>query len=521
MQENVNPFAAPQPVQSARNVHRETVMSNKLGYVGILLGALIGAPASAQEVALSFTAAQVEQGRAVYDTTCVMCHGANFDDGPLAAPLKGDAFMRKYGGKPARALFDVLRTTMPTGNPGSLSADTYAALAALILAQNDIVAGAARAAVGSGSRSRAMQVPAGGFSFMAFSPYTARPAVDRPTPLASFNAVTDDAIAAPPAGDWLGWRRSYDAQGFSPLARDRHAQRREPARSRGAGRCRAGSDRERAARARRHDLRASVRRHRAGARRAHRRSALAVHARARARRVAVSQARPRALRQSALPRHVGRARRRARRRDRRGRVGHDDRRLSPPRRLERRPARRARQGHDRHDRHRRRGAASAGRRSSGSTPRPARSRGALDTIAKPGEPGGDSWNGIPFEQRSGASIWTPGSYDPATGLAYFGTGNTYDTGPLLQAERARARRTTRCTRTRRSRSNPDTGALVWHFQHFPNDQWDLDWAFERQIMRLARQRRDAPRRADGRQDRHLRRRRRRARASSCSRSISA
>ena len=68
---------------------------------------LVGAAAHAQEVALSFTAAQVEQGRAVYNTTCVTCHGANFDDGPLATPLKGDAFMRKYGGKPARALFDV------------------------------------------------------------------------------------------------------------------------------------------------------------------------------------------------------------------------------------------------------------------------------------------------------------------------------------------------------------------------------------------------------------------------------
>src|SRR5690606_39193659 len=32
--------------------------------------------------------------------------------------------------------------------------------------------------------------------------------------------------------------------------------------------------------------------------------------------------------------------------------------------------------------------------------------------------------------------------------------------------------------------DPDTGALAWHFQHFPNDQWDLDWAFERQIIEL-------------------------------------
>jgi alcohol dehydrogenase (cytochrome c) len=32
--------------------------------------------------------------------------------------------------------------------------------------------------------------------------------------------------------------------------------------------------------------------------------------------------------------------------------------------------------------------------------------------------------------------------------------------------------------------NPDTGKLVWYFPHLTNDQWDLDWAFERQVLRL-------------------------------------
>ena len=32
--------------------------------------------------------------------------------------------------------------------------------------------------------------------------------------------------------------------------------------------------------------------------------------------------------------------------------------------------------------------------------------------------------------------------------------------------------------------NPDTGELAWYFQHQANGQWDLDWAFERQIMEL-------------------------------------
>jgi alcohol dehydrogenase (cytochrome c) len=32
--------------------------------------------------------------------------------------------------------------------------------------------------------------------------------------------------------------------------------------------------------------------------------------------------------------------------------------------------------------------------------------------------------------------------------------------------------------------DPDTGKLKWHFQHVRNDQWDLDWAFEREILHL-------------------------------------
>ena len=45
----------------------------------------------------------------------------------------------------------------------------------------------------------------------------------------------------------------------------------------------------------------------------------------------------------------------------------------------------------------------------------------VNTIAQQGEPGGDSWNGMPGNQRTGASVWTTGSYDPTT-VASFGTG---------------------------------------------------------------------------------------------------
>src|SRR5690606_4643802 len=63
----------------------------------------------------------------------------------------------------------------------------------------------------------AMTIPAGGFSFMAYSAYAPRTLVARPSPLDRFEPVDDAALAAPPAEDWLTWRRAYDAHGFSPL----------------------------------------------------------------------------------------------------------------------------------------------------------------------------------------------------------------------------------------------------------------------------------------------------------------
>ena len=106
------------------------------------------------------------------------------------------------------------------------------------------------------------------------------------------------------------------------------------------------------------------------------------------------------------------------------------------------------------------------------------------TIARPGEPGGDSWNGLPLEKRNGGSVWTAGSYDPALNLVYFGVAQTYDTGPLLHPVNQPGITNDALYTDSTVALNPDTGKLVWHFQHMPNDQWDLDWAFERQLIKL-------------------------------------
>jgi alcohol dehydrogenase (cytochrome c) len=108
----------------------------------------------------------------------------------------------------------------------------------------------------------------------------------------------------------------------------------------------------------------------------------------------------------------------------------------------------------------------------------------FNTVAWPGKPGGNTWNDLPVDDRNGGSVWQQGTYDPESNLVYFGVAPTYDTAPLLLPTDKKGHTNdamyTNCTVA----LNADTGELVWYFQHTQNDQWDMDWAFERTIIEL-------------------------------------
>ena len=106
------------------------------------------------------------------------------------------------------------------------------------------------------------------------------------------------------------------------------------------------------------------------------------------------------------------------------------------------------------------------------------------SIARPDAQGGNSWNALPLDKRNGGSVWIPGSYDPVRNLAFFAPGNTYDTGPLRDLVQRDGINNDALYLDSTLALNPDTGQLAWYFQHQANGQWDLDYAFERQVMQL-------------------------------------
>lgn len=99
------------------------------------------------------------------------------------------------------------------------------------------------------------------------------------------------------------------------------------------------------------------------------------------------------------------------------------------------------------------------------------------TIAKPGEPGGDSWGDIPWEGRWHVGAWQPASYDPKLNLLFIGTSVTSPAPKFMLAGNDK----TYLYHNSTLALDADTGKIAWHYQHLV-DHWDMDHAFERYLI---------------------------------------
>jgi alcohol dehydrogenase (cytochrome c) len=91
----------------------------------------------------------------------------------------------------------------------------------------------------------------------------------------------------------------------------------------------------------------------------------------------------------------------------------------------------------------------------------------FNTVAGPGEPGGDTWGGDSWK-TGGGSIWVTGSYDAELNLTYWGIGNA---GPDRNGD---SRPGDNLYTASVVALDPDTGQLKWHYQFSPHDEFDQD-----------------------------------------------
>jgi cytochrome c553 len=83
-----------------------------------------------------FTIEQADSARSLYAAQCAQCHGRDLGGGANQPGLRGFAFEYYWTDKSLAVLFGYMKATMPQGSPGSLTDSNYAALVALILAEN-------------------------------------------------------------------------------------------------------------------------------------------------------------------------------------------------------------------------------------------------------------------------------------------------------------------------------------------------------------------------------------------------
>jgi len=428
----------------------------------------------------TFTAAQASAGKDAYAKTCASCHGTSLGGSEFAGALRGSLFSLNWGGQNTFALFTFIATKMPPASPGSLTPEQTAQLVAFILQTNGVQPGDKELPTDQNALT-AMTIPRGGTSrsapMMPLSPLAPpMTPVVIPNPLDKFSPVTAALLNDPPPSEWLIWRRTYDDHGFSPLKQINKSNvgdlrvawswslpngqnEATPLEHDGVLFVHSYGDKVQALNAATGDLlwqysrqlpsdaRVTVKRNMSLYGNRLYVPTSDVHI------VALDVKTGAVIWDSPLADYTKGYQVTGGPIVAKGKVI---------------------QGLN--------GQAPGGNLIVALDAETGKQAWRFHSIAQSGEPG-DSWNGLPNEKRNGASVWTAGSYDPELNLVFFGVGQTYDTGPVLHRNPGFSNDGlfTDCTLA----FDPDTGRLVWYFQHVHNDQWDLDWAFEQQVMRLA------------------------------------
>jgi alcohol dehydrogenase (cytochrome c) len=167
---------------------------------------------------------QAQRGKQHYEKNCADCHLLTLRGSGHGPELAGPNFRRAWAARTSTDLLRQIQTTMPPAATQTLGEQAYIDIVAYIVQANGIGIGEADLAAATPRSLATGEAVAGKPStWQSFqSPDTIDVASNRRSGFVNrwvqgFTSVTRKVLAAPPAADWLSWRRGVDGQGYSPL----------------------------------------------------------------------------------------------------------------------------------------------------------------------------------------------------------------------------------------------------------------------------------------------------------------
>ena len=107
------------------------------------------------------------------------------------------------------------------------------------------------------------------------------------------------------------------------------------------------------------------------------------------------------------------------------------------------------------------------------------------TTAAPGEPGGDTWGGVPLDNRAAGPWGQVGSYDPKRKMLYWSVANPNPYTRLQRhggADAVPVKAPVDLFSNSTVALDVQTGKLNWYYQELPGDDWDADHNHERLLI---------------------------------------
>ncbi|ALO47265.1 PQQ-binding-like beta-propeller repeat protein [Pseudohongiella spirulinae] len=207
------------PVPARLSDPKLRLLNQKLKFFSLITLTLasLGVPSLQAQTAATFTSEQADAGADIYTAQCALCHGESLQGGGAGPALQGEAFNSRWRGQSVSALIQLINTSMPPGGAASLSTADFYNVTAYILNANGVSAGDVALNANNTATLQSLPRTSAGSLQQASSAEPTGPRLTVAGTITNFRPLSRAELMNPSAENWLMWRGNPQAWSYSRL----------------------------------------------------------------------------------------------------------------------------------------------------------------------------------------------------------------------------------------------------------------------------------------------------------------